>query len=276
MMKLSCQVQGISARAVAAIRICMMAVLAGLIMVGSARAQESDDAAAKVEATRDMLEKWVESRRLISKEKQDWALGKEILSDRIELIQQEINSLKEKIAEAEKSLSELDKQRIELNDEFKKLDGAGKVLVSAVSPLEKRVNELLGGVPAPLQEKVEPLSRRFPKPEDKEIKLSLSERFQNVVGVLNEVNKFNSEISLASEMRDLGNGKTAEVTSLYIGISQGYYSNKDGTAGGAGHAQGGQWIWRPKNDSAANILKAVKIMNNEDPAGYVKLPFEIK
>ena len=42
------------------------------------------------------LEKWIETRRLISKEKQDWALGKEMLNEQIKLVQREITSLGEK------------------------------------------------------------------------------------------------------------------------------------------------------------------------------------
>ncbi len=230
----------------------------------------------KVENTRELLGKWVETRRLISKEKQDWALGQEVLQDRIDLIQQEIASFSKRIKDAKKSLSELDKKKGALAKELGTLKEAGDVLTQSIRPLENRLSSLLVGVPAPLLERVEPLSRRFPRSDAKEIKLSLSERFQNVIGVLNAINKFNSEINVASEVRDLGDGKTAEVTALYIGISQGYYANAAGDRGGVGSSSSGKWIWHPQNSAAAKISKAIKILNNEEVAGYVLLPLEIK
>ena len=50
------------------------------------------EAAEKVGDTRKALEKWVETRRLIAEEKRDWALGREMLQQRIELVQREIES----------------------------------------------------------------------------------------------------------------------------------------------------------------------------------------
>lgn len=230
----------------------------------------------EVENTRALLGKWVETRRLISQEKQDWALGQEVLRDRIELIQQEIDSFNERIDTAKKSLSALDAKKTEMAGELKDLEESSNVLAHSIEPLEHRVSALLSRVPAPLLERVEPLRRRFPQPQDKDIKTSLSERFQNVIGVLNAANKFNSEINVASEVRDLGNGQIAEVTSLYIGIAQGYYANSSGTAGGVGSPSMDKWVWHPQNSAASKISKAIKILNNEEVAGYVLLPLEIK
>jgi len=42
-----------------------------------------------IEATRETLTKWVETKQLISKEKSDWASGKDILEDRVRLAEAE-------------------------------------------------------------------------------------------------------------------------------------------------------------------------------------------
>ena len=93
----------------------------------------------RVDATRVLLEKWVETRRIISKEKQDWALGAELLSERLDLVQQEIDAFKKRISEAEKSLSELASKKVEKSNEVKKLDEASKLLEDSILPLETRV-----------------------------------------------------------------------------------------------------------------------------------------
>jgi septal ring factor EnvC (AmiA/AmiB activator) len=250
----------------------MMLMLLAFATMAFGQEESNSD---RVDGTRVLLEKWVETRRLISKEKQDWALGAELLGERVDLVQQEIDSFKKRISEAEKSLSGLAKNKVDLSTKVKTLDEASKVLEDSVGPLEKRVSALIAQVPEPLQEKVSPLSRRFAKPELAS-KGSLSERFQNVIGVLVATNKFNGEVSVASEVRDMGDGTTAEVTALYLGISQGYYANGPGSAGGIGTSSEGKWAWSPKNDFAKEISTAIKILNNEEVAGYVLLPLVIK
>ena len=83
-----------------------------------------EESAPIVEDTRAALEKWVETQRVISKEKKDLALAKEMLNERIELVKREIDSLHGKISEAEESIAEADKKRAELIEENEKLKGA--------------------------------------------------------------------------------------------------------------------------------------------------------
>ena len=40
-------------------------------------------------------------------------------------------------------------------------------------------------------------------------------RFQNVVGILSQVNKYHREIHVETEVRDIGGGRQAEVATLY-------------------------------------------------------------
>ena len=107
-------------------------------------------------------------------------------------------------------------------------------------------------------------------------KLSLSERFQNVLGILNEVNKFNREIAVTSEVRTLADGTSAEVTALYVGIGQGYYVSADGKVAGVGSAAPEGWVWTPANDAAARVAKAIAILKNEQPASFVPLPVRVE
>jgi len=228
-----------------------------------------------VDGVRATLEKWVETRKVISQEQRDWALGKEMLNERIELVQQEIDSLREKTADTEKSVSEADKKRAELVDENEKLKNASDSLDETVLILETRTKELLAGLPDPIRERVKPLSQRLPdNPE--ETKLSLAERFQNVVGILNEVNKFNREITVTSEVRTLPDGSSAEVTALYAGIGQGYYATADGKAAGIGTSSPEGWTWTAANDAAPQISQAIAILKNEQVASFVQLPVEIQ
>ncbi|MCA9416889.1 MAG: DUF3450 family protein [Candidatus Omnitrophica bacterium] len=234
-----------------------------------------EESAPIVEETRAALEKWVETQRVISKEKKDLALAKEMLNERIELVKREIDSLHGKISEAEESIAEADKKRAELIEENEKLKDAAGSLEQVLVSLETRTKKLLKRTPEPLRERLKPLSQRLPE-NSGETELSMSERFQNVVGILNEVNKANREITVTSEVRTLEDGASAEVTALYLGIGQGYYTGANGKIAGVGTSTEEGWVWKSANEEAESIAKAIAILKNEEVASFVRLPLEIE
>ncbi|MGE4286312.1 MAG: DUF3450 family protein [Phycisphaerae bacterium] len=248
------------------------AVLWGAAVAAPTAAQED---ITNVEQVRVSIEKWIETKGLISKEKRDFELKSEVLNQRIDLVKQEIEALQEKIKGAEKSIVEADKKREELvkeNDELKK---AATSLQDVLSGLEKGVLSLIKRLPEPIVQRVKPLSQRIPENVE-ETKLSVSERFQNVVGILNEVEKFNREITVTSEVRVLPDGKSVEVTAVYLGIGQAFYASANGAIAGVGTASDKGWVWRPDNLSAPEISDAIAILKNEKVAAFVQLPTEIK
>lgn len=234
-----------------------------------------EDASAGIDTTRAALEEYVEIQRTISKEKRDLALSKEVLNDRIEVVEQEIKALREKIAEAEGSIDENEAKRMEMIEENDTLIEAAHSLEDILRSLEAGVSMMLTRLPQPIQERVKPLSQRIPEDPDA-TKLSLSERFQNVVGILNEVDKFNRDISVTSEIRTLPDGSSAEVTTLYLGAGQAYYVSANGKIAGTGRSSEEGWVWEPANDAAPQIAQAIAIMKNEAVASFVQLPIEIQ
>ncbi|GJM23137.1 MAG: hypothetical protein DHS20C15_30520 [Planctomycetota bacterium] len=252
-------------------------LLGASLLPGFAPARLDDDVESSKPAiadTRSALSEWVATRRLLSQEKRDWVLGREVLVDRIEVMGAEIDSFRERVGEAEATIAETDAKRAELFDENEALKLSATELAATVLALETRTRTLLARLPDPIREKVKPLSQRFPE-DPADTKLGLGERFQNIVGVLNEVNKFHGEITLASEVRRLPDGSSVEVTSLYLGVSQGYYANASGTLAGVGSAGPDGWSWRPANQAAAKIRQAIAIAQAEQPAAFVPLPMHI-
>jgi len=225
--------------------------------------------------TRTAIQEWVENQRIISQEKRDLKLAKEILNERIDLVQREIESLRGKISVTEESIAEADKKRAEMLEENDRLKKASASLEDVLAILEQRTGNLIKRLPKPIQDHVKLLSQRLPE-NPNETKLSVSERFQNVVGILNEVDKFNRDITMNTEVRTLENGSSIEVTALYIGIAQGYYASADGTIAGVGSATDQGWAWTPANEAAAQISDAIAILKNEKVATFVHLPVEIK
>ncbi|AQQ70564.1 hypothetical protein SMSP2_00916 [Limihaloglobus sulfuriphilus] len=251
---------------------CFVVLVAYAAFATVAAAEDRD---AQIDNAQALIEQWVETERIISSEKRDFELSKEMLAERIKLVEQEIESFKEKISDSKKSIAEADKKRDKMIKENDRLKDATDSLNGVLSTLESRTLELLKRVPGPISEHVKPLSQRVPANPD-ETELSVSERFQNIVGILNEVNKFNSEITLSTEIRTMPYGNSVEVTALYLGISHGYYASANGVVAGMGTASELRWEWIPDNDIAVEVLELIAILNNEKVASFVQVPMEIK
>jgi hypothetical protein len=251
----------------------LVVLLVAAVGFGSARTS-SASFDGPIDNTRAALEQWVETRRLISQEKREWAEGKEILASRIELVGAEVAGMRSKVTEAEANIGETDRKREELINENESLRSATESLVATIAELEDRTRVLVPRLPAPLRERVKVLSQRLPDGSS-EVKASLSERFQNVVGILNEVDKFNRDVTLALEVRDLPEGGSIEVTTMYLGVAWAFYASATGTAAGYGAATSDGWAWTPANDAAAAIQAAIEVQRSERPASFVQLPIRV-
>lgn len=239
--------------------------------------EPAHSAAATTEAigdTRATLERWVETSRILSREKLDRALAREVLQDRIRLVEREITGLRASIENARSSLAESDRKRDELLGEKERLVQASAGLVEVVARLEQRLRELLVRVPEPIRERVKPLSQLLPA-DPAQAKVALDQRFRNVLGILNELDKFGRELTLVSEVRSLADGTSAEVTTLYLGLSHGFYVNGSGTLAGVGRGTANGFEWTPAGDAAPAIAAAIAVLNNERVAEFVALPIRI-
>ncbi|NQV33283.1 MAG: DUF3450 family protein [Phycisphaeraceae bacterium] len=241
----------------------------------AACAMAVDTQAGSVEQARSTLERWIETRQVIAKEQQDWALGQEMLKERVQLLEHEIQSLRTKIEEASQSIGEADKKRAELVQENESLKLLGNTLTATISQFESQTKVLNHRLPDPVRDLIKPLSQRLPD-DSNETKLSLGLRFQNVIGILDAVNKFNREIKVVSELRQLTGGQAAEVTALYIGLGQAYYTGSNGSIAGVGRPSENGWQWEPANDVAGQVADAVSILKNEKVASFVPLPVQIQ
>jgi len=253
----------------------VLLVGAGVLLVPGAGAQENDRV--DFDSTRTKIQEWVQTEQLISEKKAEWQEAKGMLEARIELLQSQITDYEGRIEEAETEIAKTDEQKQDLVTQNAELKAATEKLKSIIGGLEKQVKgDVLTNLPEFLTDKIKPLTQKLPdNPEETE--MSLSQRFQNLVGTLNEINKFNADISSATAIRDLG-GKEVEVKTLYLGLGQAYYVNNDGTEAGVGRPGGGSggWNWEPINQRAPEIMKLFQIMDGEAVAEFVPLPFEVE
>ena len=237
-------------------------------------AAENKTAPNTLEEIRLKMDKWIEVQQIISKERKDWQQGKEILQGRLELVKKEIATLEEKIKQSGEGVSESGKKRAALIAENDELKASDKQLVEAISLIEPEVRRLFLLLPEPVKAKVQPLYQRIAEDPSK-ARVSTAERFQNMLGILNEVNKSNNEITVNYEVHDLANGKPAEVRAIYVGLAQAYYVSVRGEAG-IGRPSSDGWKWEASTTAARDILNALEILQGKQTPAFVPLPCKIQ
>jgi hypothetical protein len=235
-------------------------------------AQANPDPVAVARAT---LEQWRQTQTLLSKEARDWTVAKDALLARIDVLKREIVAVQKRTAEAEANLATADRKRAELQAENDAHKATLAGLEERIAGHEQRLLELLPRLPEPLREKVRPLSQRLPKAGEAAT-TPLTDRYAVVVGVLNEIHKWNREVTVATEVRALPDGTSVEVTVLYAGIGQAWYVGRNGRVAGRGTATADGWAWRPMDELGPAILEAVAVWKNEQPAKFVRLPVQVQ
>jgi len=218
--------------------------------------------------------KWIETQQIISKERNEWQQGKEILTSRLELVKKEASGLAEKIQQAQASVAETNAKRDELQAQNEVLKAASAQLAGAVSGMEAEVRRLFKMLPEPIQTKLEPLRQRMPA-DGEQVRVSPAERFQNVLGILNELNKANNELSVTFEVHDLANGKPSEVQVIYIGLAQAYYVCAGGEAG-IGQPTADGWKWEPSATIGRDVTTALEIIQGKHSPIFVPLPVKLQ
>ena len=90
-----------------------------------------------------------------------------------------------------------------------------------------------------------------------------------------EVEKFDRQITIVTELKALESGEMAQVKTLYIGLGQGYFVDENAKYAGIVRPSAEGWTEEIRNDLAPRIRDAVKIYEGEKLAEFVPLPVEI-
>jgi hypothetical protein len=248
-----------------------------LSLLGLATASIAAEPAAdpsSVDSTRAALAKWVETERLIAKERKEWQQGRETLKARIDLVRGEIDALAEKRKDLDSTSGEARQKMGELRGEEAEVLSAIDALEDSAASLEQRLRKLWPAFPEPLQERLRSLYERIPV-DPASTKISVAERFQNVVGIINEVSKFNKDITRTREVRTLSDGKPSEVEIVYVGLGQAYFLSAKGEAGIGRPTEAG-WKWDLAQGAATEIAQVFDVLAGKAKPMFVPLPVRIQ
>lgn len=247
-----------------------------LVATGFAPTDSQDESKNEfdIEMTRTALQEWVDTQRIRAEELEAWRQDQVTLSERILLIRDKIESARETSMAIQEEIRSTDESLTTANAEHSQLVEALATLEPQIVALESRVRRLIPTLPEPLLDTLDLLVKRIPE-DSANTKASMTERFQNVVGILNAANKFNREIQPVTELRRLENGSMAEVRTLYIGLSIAYYATRSGDSGGVGYPTDNGWTWTALDSSAIDIARAIEIFEGAEQATVVGLPLTV-
>jgi hypothetical protein len=247
--------------------------LIGVVLLATSAGRAAETTS--LTATRSTLEQWVQTRQLISRTRSDWDADKETLAQTTALYERELKAIAEQMSKVSTNHAQVEKERLTATAQQKELEAAADQSRALVIGLEKRVQELAPGFPPPLAEKLSSALKRVPA-DPVNTKMSGVERIQNVVGILNEVDKFNAAITVVSEVQKNPSGAEVQVETLYLGLAQAYFVDKAGEYAGSGTPSATGWQWTPNNQLAGKIQKTIAMYKNAIPADFVSLPVQIK
>ncbi len=230
--------------------------------------------APSLEETRLVMGKWIETQQVIAKERNDWSQGKGVLEDRIALVVGEVTTLEERVTQQTALLAGALARKAEVVAENDRLKALQSRLADSIAGMEVQVRTILKQLPDPVQTRLQPLVARMPI-DGAKATTSAAERFQNVLGILNEVNRSNGEIAVQYEVRTLADGSKAEVQAVYVGLAQGYFVSPKGEAG-IGRPSLDGWIWSPAPASANDILTTLEILQGKHTPAFVPLPVNMQ
>lgn len=227
-------------------------------------------------AYRAQLEKWVEARQLLSKERADWLVERDYLKATRDLLVQERDALRAEIAEYEETNSGVDDERRDLLLERGEYQRTARALEGQVRALEEQVLAVIPRFPETLQKRLEPLIVQIPEDPDRS-EVPLGQRLMNVLGVLAQAEKFNGTATFVGETRAVGGDQKVQVRTLYWGLGQAIYVDAQGRAAGIARPTDSGWEYLDDPTLAADAGLLLDIYEgNVDTISFVPMPVEIR
>lgn len=223
------------------------------------------------------LDKWVEAREVLSKERSDWLVDKEYLLATRKLLAEEKEALQAEILEFKASDQGASEERRALLVERAEYQRANASLKEQLAALEERLLDIVPRLPRPLQKRLEPLLTQVPADSDRAAGIPIGSRLINVLGVLAQTDKFNSSATLVGETRGVGSGRKVQVRTLYWGLAEAVYVDGQGRTAGVARPGPKGWEFDDEPTLAPEAGRLLDIYEgNVDTISFVPIPVTIQ
>ncbi|RYD61980.1 MAG: DUF3450 family protein [Verrucomicrobiaceae bacterium] len=240
-------------------------------------AQEPNAPASGTNELRGSVREWIETMQKIQAEEDAWEKDNDVLKGYKEGLEKEIEDLKEQIERAKVRKEGGDKQSLDKLSERDRLAAAQEELTKQVRVLEQGLGDRLPIFPHPLRQEakvaaaIETLQKSLQLPPEKQNE-DVSKRLFNAIELLAEVEKFQQQIHLHSELRKDSQGREFKMQVVYFGLAMAYGVNEDGSFAVAGRPEKDGWKFTERPDLAAQIQQLVVSASSEKDATFTQLP----
>ena len=232
------------------------------------------------EELRTSVREWVETMRKIQEEENNWTKDNDVLKAYKEGLEKEIEDLKEEIERARTRRDGGDKQSLEKLTERNLYAEAQEELARQLRVLEEGLAAKLPLFPAPLREQakvslaIETLQIGLQLPPEKQSQ-DVSQRLYNATELLAEVEKFQQQVHVHTELRKDSEGREFKMQMVYFGLAMAYGVNEDASFALTGRPEADGWKFQERKELAAGIQELVKAATDEKNASFNKLPLVI-
>lgn len=243
-------------------------------LASSGIAQES------IDDTREVLKEWVETRMTLGRVEADWLSDRETLKASIGLFEGELKRLDDQLRAIEsgagqnKGNQQIKKEIEEQTGENEELKAALDKVGALLARFEAKFQKLSKRLPPPVIEKIAPLFAMMPE-DPASTKMTAGKRIQVLIGMLKAIDEFNSSVRVEPEARQISEGVEIQVRTLYLGLGQAFYTDKNGNYAGTGTATAAGWEWTENKALAPLVAKTLAIYDSARPASYVGLPIKL-
>ena len=228
-----------------------------------------------VTAARETLAQWVQTRQLISKTRTDWEADREMLGQTKALFERELAAVAEQMGKLNTNSTVADTERRKAEAELTQHGEALDKAKALAADLEKEVRGILPLLPPPLKATAQPWVSRLPA-DSANTKASVLDRFQTLVGLLNEVDKFNNAITVANDKQPNAKGDQVSVDVIYLGLGIAYFVDAAGEVAGLGSPGPAGWQWKLQPEIAPKVRDAIAIYRSQKAAEFLGLPAVIQ
>src|SRR5262245_17008500 len=108
-------------------------------------------AESRLSETRAVLDKWVETRQLISKTRNDWISDKDMLEQSVQLVDRELASVEMQMNKLSTNNTQVEKERVQADSLLKSSNDALEKAGQFAADFEGKIARLVPRLPQPLQ-----------------------------------------------------------------------------------------------------------------------------
>lgn len=225
-----------------------------------------------LQAVQTASSEWIKIRAATVKAETDWATNRALLESTIK-------ALNERAAELEAKRDQLNAKSAEERDELAAMVAKNKDATGALSAAETRLKTLdqqlvalRAKLPPRLSSALEMSLRSLAEKE-----LSVGERMQLTMTVLNRCAQFNSVVTTAEEELTLEGEPTAKsLEVIYWGLSQGYALDRATGKAWLGAPGTERWEWIARPEAAPAVTRLMEINGDKADPAFVAVPLQIR